>query len=99
MALEVKPLEGSNNYRQSKHVLFTPLPLRAMMLGNTGQGCLLEQRVQFLFQFIPSSKNAAADRSQRNVRELSDFFVRQTFQLPQNQRPNYERYQAGPPRA
>ena len=38
MALEVKPLEGSNNYRQSKHVQFTPLPLCAMMLGNTGQG-------------------------------------------------------------
>ena len=38
MALEVKPLEGANSYRQSKHIQFTPLPMRAAMLGNTGQG-------------------------------------------------------------
>ena len=38
MALEVKPLEGANSYRQSKHIQFNPLPMRAAMLGNTGQG-------------------------------------------------------------
>ena len=38
MALEVKPLEGANTYRQSKHIQFNSLPMRAAMLGNTGQG-------------------------------------------------------------
>ena len=38
MALEVKPLDGANSYRQSKHIQFNPLPMRAAMLGNTGQG-------------------------------------------------------------
>ena len=37
-ALEVKPLKGSNNYKQSRHLQLTPNPGRFALIGDTGTG-------------------------------------------------------------
>ena len=37
-SLEVKALEESNKYKQSSHAVFTPNPLRAVLVGDTGTG-------------------------------------------------------------
>ena len=37
-ALEVKPLHGSNNYKQSRHLQLTPNPGRYALIGDTGTG-------------------------------------------------------------
>ncbi len=46
-SLEVKALEESNKYKQSSHKVFTPKPLRAMLVGDTGTGKTSAAAVMF----------------------------------------------------